>query len=527
MPFTDGRSLSASGKRFAIATPHWAATRAGVAAFDAGGNAVDAALAAAVVLAVVYPHMCGVGGDLFALVQAVNGQTIALNASGAAPRAIDAQAIRATHDAMPEYGPLTITVPGAVSGWASLAELGADLPLERAFQPAIAHARDGIPVARSLASSLAWEPERLFADSGMRAVFTRDGSPLAEGDTVVQPSLATTLEAIAVEGPSVLYGGDVGARLVTGLRAAGSPMALEDLTSHRPELDSPIAARYRDLHVSVVPPNSQGFALLEMLLASERLEIDPDPLGADAAVLAEVFAAASEDRDRHNADPRHARVPVGTLLDEGHIAALCDQVRSGPVDVGRLRAGDTIALATADGDGRAVSLIQSLSSGFGSGILEPSTGIICHNRGSSFSLDQESPNALAGGKRPAHTLMPVLVHRDERLLAATGSMGGGGQPQINFQVLVRAFDLGMDPEAAVSAPRWLMGGMDLHPGRSVELEAGVPTWVREAFERSDFALTLLGELDDGVGHAQLIRVADDGTLVAATDPRADGDADAR
>ncbi len=524
---TNERKLSASGKRFAIATPHRAATQAGVAAFDAGGNAVDAALAAAVTLAVVYPHMCGVGGDLFALVQAVNGQTIALNASGAAPRAIDVEAICATHEAMPEYGPLTITVPGAVSGWAALAELGADLPFERAFQRAIAHASDGIAVASSLASSLAWEPERLFADPGMREVFTRDGSPLAEGDTFVQPALAATLEAIALEGPSALYGGEVGARLVNGLRAVGSPIALEDLASHRPELDSPLAARYRDLHVSVAPPNSQGFALLEMLLAVERLEIDPDPLGADPALLAEVFAAASADRDRHNADPRYAQVPVGTLLDEGHIAALCDEVRAGPVNVGRQGAGDTIALATADGDGRAVSLIQSLSSGFGSGILEPSTGIICHNRGSSFSLDPESRNVLAGSKRPAHTLMPVLVHRDERLVAVTGSMGGGGQPQINFQDLVRAFDLGMDPEAAISAPRWLMGGMDLHPERSVDVEAGVPTWVRDAFERSGFALTPLGEWDDGVGHAQLIRVAEDGTLVAATDPRADGEAAAR
>jgi gamma-glutamyltranspeptidase len=218
---------------------------------------------------------------------------------------------------------------------------------------------------------------------------------------------------------------------------------------------------------------------------------------------------------------------VGTLLDEGHIAALCDEVRASPVDVGPQGVGDTIALVTADGDGRAVSLIQSLSSGFGSGILEPSTGIICHNRGSAFSLDAESPNVLAGGKRPAHTLMPVLVHQYQRLVAATGAMGGGGQPQINFQDLVRAFDLGMDPGAAVSAPRWLMGGMDLHPGRSVELEAGVPTWVRDAFERSGFALTLLGEWDDGVGHAHLIRMAEDGTLVAATDPRADGDVAAR
>ncbi|MGH2660490.1 MAG: gamma-glutamyltransferase, partial [Actinomycetota bacterium] len=311
------------------------------------------------------------------------------------------------------------------------------------------------------------------------------------------------------------------------LRAIGSPMSLQDLADHRAELDSPIAARYRDLHVSVVPPNSQGFALLEMLLATERLEIDPDPLGVDAALLAEVFAAASADRDRHNADPRLARVPVGTLLDEGHIAALCDEVRAARVRIAhRLQkpTGDTIALVTADGGGRAVSLIQSLSSGFGSGILEPSTGIICHNRGAAFSLDPQSPNVLAGGKRPAHTLMPVLVHRDGRLTAATGSMGGGGQPQINFQNLVRLFDLGMDPGAVLAAPRWLMGGMELHPGRLVELEGRVPGKVRTLLEAAGFALTVLGGLDEGVGHAHLVRMGEDGGLEAATDPRADGEA---
>ncbi len=518
------RQLSATGKRYAIATPHRAATDAGVAAFEDGGNAVDAALAAAITLAVVYPHMCGVGGDLFALVQTLNGQTVALNASGAAPRPIDVGAIRGVGDTMPEHGPLTITVPGAVSGWAALVKLGADLGFERAFARAIAHAQGGVPVAPSLASSLAREPARLFADAGMREVFGRDGRPLVEGDTVRQPALAATLEALAREGPSALYGGEVGARLVAGLRAVGSPMSLPDLAAHGPELDSPIAARYRDLHVSVVPPNSQGFALLEMLLAAERLEIDPDPLGAGAALLAVVFAAASADRDRHNADPRFARVPVGTLLDEGHIAAICDEVRAGPVHIARPQAGDTIALVTADGEGRAVSLIQSLSSGFGSGILDPSTGIICHNRGAAFSLDPESPNVLAGGKRPAHTLMPVLVHREGRLAAAMGSMGGGGQPQINFQNLVRVFDLGMDPEATLAAPRWLVGGMELHPGRLVELEARVPLEVRTSLEAAGFDLTVLNELDEGVGHAQLVRVGEDGTLDAATDPRADGEA---
>jgi gamma-glutamyltranspeptidase/glutathione hydrolase len=526
------RCLSARGTRFAIATPHVAATRAGAAAFDAGGNAVDAALAAAVTLAVVYPHMCGVGGDLFALVQEPDGRTIALNASGAAPRAVDVEAVRALEPTMPAYGPLSVTVPGAVSGWAALHRLGAALPLARALDGAVLLARDGIQVAPSLARNLAWNSERLRSDPGFSAVFFRDGRPLAERDLLAQTALAGTLEAIAERGPQALYGGPVGERLVERLRAGGSSMTLDDLAAHEPELDSAITLRYRDLHVSVVPPNSQGFALLEILGAVERLGIDPDPLGPDAALLAEVFRVTSADRDRHNADPRSARVPVGTLLDDGHLAALADQVRTAEqvrtAQVPTRLDGDTVALVAADAEGRAVSLIQSLSDGFGSGILEPSTGVILHNRGSGFSLDPTSPNVLAGGKRPAHTLMPVLVHRDGRLAAVSGSMGGGGQPQINFQNLVRVFDLGMSPEAALDAARWLAGGMDVdNPERFVEAEARVPHDVRSTLEAAGYRLELLGERDEGVGHAHLITIAPDGTLEAATDPRADGGADAR
>jgi gamma-glutamyltranspeptidase/glutathione hydrolase len=514
--------------RFAIATPHVAATRAGTAAFEEGGNAVDAALAAAVTLAVVYPHMCGVGGDLFALVQEPEGQTIALNASGAAPRALGLEAVRSAHDAMSEYGPLTITVPGAVSGWAALHRLGGVLPFERAFHDAVLFARGGVEVSHSLALGLAEDPGRLAADPGLRDVFFLDGRPLGEGALLVQPALAETLERIALAGPGELYGGALGQRLVRGLAPLGSALALEDLAAHEPDLDSPLSLRYRDLHVSVVPPNSQGFVLLEMLGAVERLGADPDPLGPDAALLAEVLHAASLDRDRHNADPRFARVPVGTLLDEGHLAALADQARemrpSG--DHGRAHpSGDTIALVAADGDGRAVSLIQSLSSGFGSGILEPSTGILLHNRGSSFSMEPSSPNALAGGKRPAHTLMPVLVHRDGRLAAVAGSMGGGGQPQINYQNLVRVFDLGLAPEDALDAPRWLAGGMEIYnPARFVELESRVPIDVAGALADAGYELVILGERDERVGHAHLIAVGADGALQVATDPRADGEA---
>lgn len=526
----DGRRLAAAGSGWAIATPHRAATEAGAEAFRGGGNAIDAALAAAVTLAVAYPHMCGAGGDLFALVQQPDGQVTAVNASGAAPMAVDPDELRRAGPAVPERGPAPITVPGAVSGWATLARLGSTNGFARAFPGAVRYAEGGVPVARSLAATLHGSAGDLARDPGMAAVFYPGGRPLAEGDLLVQPALAATLRTIADQGPETLYGGEVGRRLVEGLRPLGSPMTLGDLALHRAELAAPLSARYRDLHVSVAPPNSQGFVLLEILAAIERLEVDPDPLGPDAALIAEVFRVASADRDRHNADPRVASVPVGTLLDEGHIAAICDEARThaaeahpsgGPV----WPSGDTIALVAADADGHAVSLIQSLYNGFGSGILEPETGIVCHNRGACFSLDPGSPNVVAGGKRPAHTLMPVLAHRDGKLAAVAGTMGGAAQPQINAQSLVRLFDLGLSPEAALDAPRWLVGGMEPDASaRVVEMESRVPVEVATALQAAGFSLTILGERDEGVGHAHLIRMGPDGTFEAATDPRADGEA---
>lgn len=512
--------VTGSGGRFAIATPHAAATEAGRAAFEAGGNAVDAALAAAATLAVAYPHQCGVGGDLFALVQEPDGRTIALNASGAAPAAIDVEAVRSEHGAMPALGPLTVTVPGAVSGWGLLAERWSRLGLAPALEPAVALAREGVPVARSLAAALGRDPERLASDPGLRDVFFAGGEPLAEGERLAQPALASTLEAIRDAGPRVLYEGPVGARLVAGLRALGSPIDVEDLRRHRPEVDSPLAGRYRDLHVRVVPPNSQGFVLLEMLAAIEHLGLDPDPLGPDAVALAELALATAADRDRHNADPRSARVPVGTLLDEGHLDGLSEQVRD---RLPRARpTGDTIALVAADAEGWAISLVQSLYDGFGAGICEPETGIVLHDRGSAFVLDPGHPNVLAGGKRPAHTLMPVLVHRGDRLAAVSGSRGGGGQPQINAASIVRTFDLRMSAGDALAAPRWLAGGMDLYPERTVEAEARVPADVLGALADAGFEPRILRPFDEGVGHAQLVVVRADATLEAATDPRADG-----
>ena len=545
-PSGDPEGFSARGDRWAVATPHRDASEAAGAAFAAGGNAVDAALHAAVTLAVVYPHMCGVGGDLFALVQNPDGKLVAIDSSGRAPAGADPEGLRAAHGtSMPDAGPATITVPGAIRGWDAVHRQGAALPWRDAFAAAM-EAAEGFPVSADLAWSIRRRADELGSDPGFAEVFFADGIP-SEGDRLVQPALAGTLRALAEGGSRSFYSGDVGARFVGGIRALGAPISTDDLSGHTADLFPPLRGRYRGLDVSVTPPSSQGFVLLEALTALERLGIDPDPIGPDAAMLARILMAAASDRDRHLADPEAMRIHVSSLLDDGHIAALCDVVMGGldghtasslspdshgqpgvpggtNVLGGPRVPGDTIALVTADAEGWGVSLIQSLYSGFGAGILEPSTGIVPHDRGACFTLEPGHPNELAPGKRPAHTLMPVAVHRDGNLVALAGTRGGHGQPQIDLMTLVRAFDLGLNPFEAVARPRWLVGGMSPLRGEPwIEAEGSVPEEVRASFRSRGFRVETLGQVDRAVGHAQLLRI-DGATLVAGSDPRADGGA---
>jgi gamma-glutamyltranspeptidase/glutathione hydrolase len=504
------------------------ATEAAAVAFERGGNAIDAAIAGAVTLAVVYPHMCGVGGDLFALVQHPAGDVVAVNASGRAPAGADPDAASAAGGgSMPEHGPHTITVPGAVSGWEMLHRQGANLGWADAFAQAVAFAYGGISVARSLASSLEHHADRLGRDPGITGTFFAGGRPAGEHDLVRQPALGATLQAIADQGPSALYGGDVGERYAAGLADADVPIDVADLAGHTAELGSALRTRYRDVDVLTHPPNSQGFVLLELLAIVERLGIDPDPLGPDAPTLARIARAADRDRDLHLAADDRMRLHVSSLLDDGHLAALGDGVRG---DVGfeglphaaAHPSGDTIALVTADAEGRGVSLIQSLFDGFGSGILEPSTGIVAQNRGACFTLDPEHANLLAPGARPAHTLMPVIVQRAGRLDVVAGTMGGFAQPQINAMNLIRAIDLGMTPADAVAAPRWSVEPDAPGAEPSAEAEAGVPAGVLEALQASGLRVDTL-DSRDGIGHAHVIRVSEHG-FEAGSDPRADGGA---
>lgn len=537
---------------YAIATPQLDATAAGVAAFEAGGNAIDAALAAAAALTVTFPHNCALGGDLFALVREPNGETTNVNASGPAARAADADALRARGATMPVTGPDTITVPGLVAGWEALHGLGAARPWAEALRAATALAADGFTVGRSLAGAIEEATAEIAADPGLRAVLTPGGSPVKQGDTLRQPALATTLHTLADDGPRAFYDGPLAERLIAGLRAAGCPLDTPDLAGFRPELTAPLRHRCGELDLLTSPPNSSGVLLPQALAALAAAGVR-EPLGADAGLLAELLRLGAEQRDATLADPRatpakqrdasladpsaspaaqHDATPtdLDAWLGSARIAALVELARArangdAPDPSGERSArpgGDTIAVVAVDGEGRAVSLIQSVFHSLGSLVMEPATGVLMHNRGSFFSLQPGHPNELAPGRRPAHTLMPVMVERDGGLRYVIGTMGGKAHAQIHAQILLR-MEAGQHPQAAVSAPRWVVGGVEVgERDDTVRVEDDVDPAARAAIERAGMRPVSVGLHSEWCGHAQAIAVSPDGALTAGSDPRADG-----
>lgn len=529
------RRLAAQGAGWAVATPHSAASDAAAEVLRSGGNAVDAALAAAAMLTVVYPNQCSIGGDLLALVGTAGGETRFVNSSGRAPRAVDVESLVARYDVMPVQGALPVTVPGVVAGWSALAEKWGTRPLATALHAAEAAAREGVPVAAGLARDLRREQQALAGDAGLRRIFAPDGEVLAAGQTLRQPELARTLAALADQGPAALYGGQTGASLVRLLAAQGSAMTLEDLAAHSVELTQPHSTFYDGAEYLSTGGNSQGLYFLQAMAALEAVRSARgtlDPLGRDAAVVASVLAWAAGDRDRYCADPQWSAAPVEQLLSAGYVQRIAEHAQSGePVELPAARrvSGDTVAVVAADADGTWVSLIQSVFHCFGAALLDPETGIVLHNRGASFSLDPASPNVLAGGKRPMHTLMPVLVREAGELVGAHGAMGGRAQPQVHTHLALQ-LAAGADVGVATSAPRWVLGAMEagVTTGAGVvTAEFEVPRPGVEAIERAGFTVEAIDSYADGVGHGQLVRrVANGGRahLAAATDPRADGSA---
>ena len=511
-----------------VASPHQTASDEAAAVLASGGNAVDAALAAAVVLTVVYPNQCSVGGDVIALVGTPDGRVHAIDGSGRSPAAADPALLPS--GTMPVEGAFSVTVPGAVAAWHELAEHWGTRPLARSLQRAAALAADGVPVAPGLARDLDRERDRVLADPGMRAVFTRDGEVLSAGDTLQQVRLGATLGDIADGGADAFYRGDATRSIVRTLAGLGSPMREDDFASHRTWIGEAVSATYGADEYVTAPPACQGVFFLEALAALEQvrgeLGRDLDPLGDDAGRVATVLEAAAGDRDSMLGDRDVAPLDVEALLTTRAtaVARAALDPSGGRLATAQVKAsGDTVAIVATDGGGTWVSLIQSTFHAFGSGVLDPASGVLLHNRGASFSLRPDSPNRYAGGRRPAHTLMPVLVRRDGLLVGAHGTMGGRAQPQIHAQVALH-LARGASVQEAVALPRWILGAMEAGASDDrqtvVNIERDTPELARRQLGER-FGVEVLPKHDDGTGHSQLVRRSTDG-IVAATDPRADG-----
>jgi len=540
MLLTSTRWPEARAPRGMVASPHLLASASGVAALRAGGNALDAAIAAAATIAVVYPHMNGLGGDNFWLIyDAGRGALRALCGTGRSARAasIAWYGARGIRDAIPSRGgPAALTVPGVVDGWweaheYSRATMGSPVGWRDLLADAIAYARDGFPASDGQRTPPPREPDLFGAEAPPE--IRRDLWPLyhpaalARG-SLIQADLGRTIEAVATGGRAAFYRGDLARRIATAAAAAGSPLSTEDFAEHRSEWMEPLVLPYGRGVAASFPPPAQGMSALAMLGISEHFDMAELPESDYVHVLVEAAKLAFADRDRHLTDPTFMRITPSELLAPERLRGLAGRIslaRALAPEVAASIGGDTVAIVTADRAGNAVSLIQSLYFTWGSGLAAGDTGVVLQNRGSFFSLDPSAANALAPAKRTMHTLIPSMYLEDGRARFVYGTMGGEGQPQTQAAIVTRRLHRGLGPQAAVEAPRWLYGRTWGAPSRALSLEGRYPAAIAQDLAARGHAVKIGGEWDDLFGHAQCIWLALDAAgLVGGSDPRADGGA---
>jgi gamma-glutamyltranspeptidase/glutathione hydrolase len=514
----------ARSTRGIVASPHAAASSIGLEVLRRGGNAVDAAIAANAVLAVLYPASCGIGGDaLWMVYEPRTSRAVCYNGSGGASAALSAGSLRERGmDAMPLRGALTVTVPGAVRSWERVAELHGRMSLDELLAPAEEYARDGYVVTDVLAKYFELNEALLRGDAGAAALCLQRGRPSA-GDVLRNPPLADVLHEIRLRGSSAFYEGRVAEAIVRTLNRGGNPMSLSDLASLRTECVEPARLAWRGAEVLAHPPNSQG-ALAPMVLGT--LSADAAPSELDWHHLAiEAIKLAFDERDARFGEPSEMGVRVEDLLAPDALARMRARVdgarartRSAAVD-----RGGTIAVVVVDEEGRAVSLIQSLFMNFGSGIVAEGTGVFLHNRGAYFSLEAGHPSALRGGNRPLHTLSPGMLLRAGVPEFVYGTMGGDGQVQTQVQLLHNVYDRGMSVQQAIDAPRFVYGrDSESAFADLVRVESRCERSLIDGLRARGHAIAVLGEFDNALGHASAVAVDRvRGSLAGGSDPRAD------
>ena len=525
---------SVFGTRGIAVAPHSLAAESAVAVMREGGNAIEAMIAAAATIAVVYPHMNSIGGDGFWVINGPGGRPGGIDASGRSARAAT-RAWYQSHgilDAIPARGGLAaLTVAGTVSGWGaaqalSKDHLGGRLPLSRLLDDAIYLARNGIPVTQSQSNCTLAKREELSDWAEFGRTFLPDGQVPVPGDLFKQSRLADTLATIAREGTDCFYRGRLAASMAVELAHAGSPLALDDLQAHRARLVDPLSLKCGSTRLLNMVPPSQGLVSLLILGIMDRIHgWNDDPEGA-SFIHAQVEATklAFSVRDRYLTDPDFMTRSAADLLAADHIDALAarlDTERAAPWGKSS-RPGDTIWMGVIDSNGVAVSFIQSIYHEFGSGIVLPSSGVNWQNRGCSFSLDPGHANTLEPAKKPFHTLNPAMAQRADGSLMVYGTMGGDGQPQTQATIYNRVTRFGDDPQRAIERPRWLLGRTWGLASDSLKLESRFATSTIAALRALGHEVETIGAWDEAVGHAGMVIRQANGVMVGGYDPRSNG-----
>ena len=521
-PYASRRNVVYS-RRGMVATSQPLAAQAGLQVLQTGGNAIDAAIATAAALTVVEPTANGIGGDAFALIWH-GGQLHGLNASGPSPRSLTWDRLAAQGlTEMPKYGALPVTVPGTPAAWAAMAKRFGQLPLTRSMAGAVELARHGFPVSPAVA--FAWQQATSIFREHCREpqfqhwfdTFAPQNAPKA-GELRRLPDHARTLQSIAETGSDSFYRGVLAEQITSLVQSAGGYLQAHDLADFAVDWCKPIKVNYRGYDVWEIPPNGQGLVTLLALNILQGFEFDARDTVHTYHRQIEAIKLAFADGLAHIADPVHMRVSVDDMLSPAYADERRRLIGTRALDPipGEPPRGGTVYLSTADDQGNMVSMIQSNYMGFGSGLVVPGTGIALHNRGNNFSMQREHPNCVAPGKRPYHTIIPGFLTRNGQPVGPFGVMGGFMQPQGHVQLVMNTIDFGLNPQAALDAPRW-----EWERGRRVSIEHSTPAHLFHGLASWGHDVAWSNHRQS-FGRGQIIWRSADGVLCGGTEPRADG-----
>ena len=522
------------GQHGMVATSHPLATQIGLDILKKGGTAIDAAIAANIALGLMEPTGSGIGGDLFAIVWDAREQKLfGLNASGPAPQSISLDYFKQQKLAkIPSFGPLPVTVPGAVDGWVKLHDKFGNQSFASLFEPTIDYAKKGHPVTETIAYYLDRSKETFKQYPNFSEVWMKDGETTGKGDIFKNPQLANTLEIIAEKGRAGFYEGEVAKTIADFIQAQGGFLTYEDLANFNSEWVEPVSTNYRGYDVWELPPNGQGMVALQILNILENFDVKK--MGLFSSDYVHLFTEAKKlafaDRAKHYADPNFSKIPIEQLVSKSYAkerAALIDLAKAAQVDESGIpNGGDTIYLTAADQFGNMISLIQSNYRGMGSGMVPPGLGFMLQDRGELFSLEEDHANVIEGGKRPFHTIIPAFVTKDNKPYLSFGVMGGATQPQAHAQIIINLIDFGYNLQEAGDAPRLVHSGSSqptdeiMLDGGSLSLETGFGTAIEEALKEKGHKL----QYQKGIfGGYQAIMIKD-GVYFGASESRKDGQA---